>query len=113
MPKKKGKKKKKTGAAATESKAPPTSTLTDKTKELPKKYQAIFADVLKCYENKKYPKGLKLCATLLKKHPDHGQTISMKGLIMYYQDGNKKAEAFALAKKGLALDMQSHVCWHV
>ena len=118
MPKKKGKKKNKNvkdkaaSSAAGSSNGTATKP-TDKSKELPKKFQSVFSDILKCYENKKYAKGLKLCATLLKKFPMHGQTIAMKGLITYYQDGNKKAEAFDLAKKGLALDMQSHVCWHV
>lgn len=35
----------------------------------------------------------------------------MKGLILNYT--NKKAEAYECAKKGLAADLKSHVCWHV
>ncbi len=49
---------------------------------------------------------------ILKKYPDHGETLSMKGLIML-NSGNKKAEAYECAQKGLRNDVKSHVCWHV
>lgn len=48
---------------------------------------------------------------ILKKFPDHGETLAMKGLILNYT--NKKAEAFECAQRGLKNDVRSHVCWHV
>ncbi len=48
---------------------------------------------------------------ILKKVPDHGETLSMKGLILNYC--NKKSEAYECAQKGLRNDVKSHVCWHV
>jgi two-component SAPR family response regulator len=37
----------------------------------------------------------------------------MKGLFTYYNDATKMEEALTLCKQGLALDMKSHVTWHV
>lgn len=48
---------------------------------------------------------------ILKKHPDHGDTIAMKALIINTQ--GKSEEAFELAKAALKHAMKSHVCWHV
>ena len=111
--KKKNKAKAKPAAAAGETKTAPAKTNQTPKAQLSKKYAKIFADILKLYENKKYTKGYKLCQTLLKANPTHGQTISMKGLFTYYNDATKMEEALTLCKQGLALDMKSHVTWHV
>ena len=42
---------------------------------------------------------------------DHGETLSMKGLILSAM--NKKEEALELAKLGLKNDFKSGTCWHV
>jgi predicted Zn-dependent protease len=55
--------------------------------------------------------GLKAAEQILKKSPDHGDTLAMKALILNSQ--GKSEEAFALAKVALMKDMKSHVCWHV
>ena len=55
--------------------------------------------------------GLKAADQILRKNPDHGDTIAMKALIINSQ-GNTD-EAFALAKIALKNSMKSHVCWHV
>ena len=55
--------------------------------------------------------GLKAADQILRKSPDHGDTIAMKALIINSQ-GNSE-EAFALAKVALKNAMKSHVCWHV
>lgn len=55
--------------------------------------------------------GLKAADQILRKSPDHGDTIAMKALIINSQ-GNSE-EAFALAKVALQKSMKSHVCWHV
>jgi hypothetical protein len=36
----------------------------------------------KCYEGKLYKKGTKAADTILKKFPNHGETLAMKGLIV-------------------------------
>lgn len=79
--------------------------------QLPAKDQAVFRSIVKFYEQKQYKKGLKAADSILKKHPDHGETLCMKGLTLSYLD--KKEEAYELVRKGLKMDVKSHVCWHV
>jgi peptide alpha-N-acetyltransferase len=55
--------------------------------------------------------GIKASDAILKKFPDHGETLAMKGLTLNCM--NKKEEAHEFVKKGLRNDMKSHVCWHV
>ena len=50
---------------------------------------------------------------VLKKNPDHGETLAMKGLIINCQNEERKDEAFDLVKRGLKHNLKSHVCWHV
>ncbi|KAK4227430.1 NMDA receptor-regulated protein 1-domain-containing protein [Podospora fimiseda] len=71
----------------------------------------LFRSVIRHYEDKQYKRGLKAAEQILKKHPKHGDTMSMKALIMNAQ--GKTEEAFALAKEALKVDMRSHICWHV
>lgn len=78
---------------------------------LAKKESDLFRTLINCYENKQYQKGLKTADLILKKHPNHGETQAMKGLIHNCLD-NKK-EAYDLVKEGLKNDVRSHVCWHV
>jgi hypothetical protein len=47
-------------------------------KDLPTKESNLFKQVVKCYETKQYKKGLKAADTVLKKFPNHGETLSMK-----------------------------------
>lgn len=92
------------------------------------KERSLFSQVVKNYEHKQYKKGgstchvrnnaianvfegLKAADQILRKFPDHGDTIAMKALIINSQ-GNTE-EAFALAKDALKNSMKSHVCWHV
>ncbi|KAM7189518.1 N-alpha-acetyltransferase 15, NatA auxiliary subunit [Rhypophila sp. PSN 637] len=71
----------------------------------------LFRTVIKHYEDKQYKRGLKAAEQILKKNPKHGDTMSMKALIMNAQ--GKTEDAFALAKEALTVDMKSHICWHV
>ena len=48
---------------------------------------------------------------MLKKFPEHGETLSMKGLTLNCL--NRKEEAYKLVREGLKHDLKSHVCWHV
>mmetsp|Transcript_22558 Transcript_22558/g.53550 ORF Transcript_22558/g.53550 Transcript_22558/m.53550 type:complete len:897 (+) Transcript_22558:208-2898(+) len=78
---------------------------------LPKKENDLFKNVVKHYEQKQYKKAIKQADSILKKYPNHGETLCMKGLVL--NNMGKKEEAHALVKQGLMYDMRSHVCWHV
>ncbi|KAL1914904.1 uncharacterized protein VTP21DRAFT_7820 [Calcarisporiella thermophila] len=80
-------------------------------KELPPKEAALFKTILKQYEHKQYKKGLKAAEQILKKFPDHGETLAMKGLFFSHLD--RKEEAYDFVRKGLRCDLTSHICWHV
>ncbi|GAB1318583.1 NMDA receptor-regulated protein 1-domain-containing protein [Madurella fahalii] len=71
----------------------------------------LFRTVIRHYEDKQYKRGLKAAEQILKKNPKHGDTMSMKALILNAQ--GKTEEAFALAKEALTIDMKSYICWHV
>eukprot|EP00475_Leptophrys_vorax_P035353 TRINITY_DN5816_c0_g1_i4.p1 TRINITY_DN5816_c0_g1~~TRINITY_DN5816_c0_g1_i4.p1 ORF type:complete len:831 (-),score=257.18 TRINITY_DN5816_c0_g1_i4:88-2580(-) len=79
---------------------------------LPQKFNNLFKQVVRCYEQKQYKKGLKSAEQVLKKYPNHGETLAMKGLILNCIDG-KKAEAEDYIRVGLKNNIKSHVCWHV
>ncbi|WOG99228.1 hypothetical protein DCAR_0518576 [Daucus carota subsp. sativus] len=78
---------------------------------LPPKEANLFKLIVKSYETKQYKKGLKAADTILKKFPNHGETLSMKGLTLNCMD--RKSEAYELVRLGLKNDLKSHVCWHV
>ncbi|KAM0881849.1 hypothetical protein ACQ4PT_032687 [Festuca glaucescens] len=78
---------------------------------LPPKEANLFKVIVKSYETKQYKKGLKAADSILKKFPDHGETLSMKGLTLNCMD--RKSEAYELVRRGLKNDLKSHVCWHV
>uniref|UniRef100_A0A3B6EGA3 Uncharacterized protein n=1 Tax=Triticum aestivum TaxID=4565 RepID=A0A3B6EGA3_WHEAT len=78
---------------------------------LPAKEANLFKVIVKSYETKQYKKGLKAADSILKKFPEHGETLSMKGLTLNCMD--RKSEAYELVRRGLKNDLKSHVCWHV
>ncbi|PPD81921.1 hypothetical protein GOBAR_DD21158 [Gossypium barbadense] len=78
---------------------------------LPPKEANLFKLIVKSYETKQYKKGLKAADAILKKFPEHGETLSMKGLTLNCMD--RKSEAYELVRLGLKNDLKSHVCWHV
>ncbi|CAI2168319.1 5145_t:CDS:10 [Funneliformis geosporum] len=65
----------------------------------------------KHYEFKQYKKGLKAAEQILKKYPEHGETLAMKGLFLNHME--RKEEAHEFVRKGLRFDLTSHICWHV
>ncbi|KAI8988124.1 NMDA receptor-regulated protein 1-domain-containing protein [Mycotypha africana] len=79
--------------------------------ELPLKEAQVFRNILKNYELRQYKKGLKLAEGILKKYPDHGETLAMKGLFL--NNLEKKEEGYEYVKKGLLKNLTSHICWHV
>lgn len=78
---------------------------------LPPKEANQFKLVVKSYESKQYKKALKAADAILKKFPDHGETLAMKGLTLNNME--RKSEAYELVRRGLKNDLKSHVCWHV
>ena len=80
---------------------------------LPAKENALFKKIIKCYERKQYRNGLKFAKQILSnpKFAEHGETLSMKGLILNCM--GRKDEAKVCVKIGLRNDLKSHVCWHV
>ena len=71
---------------------------------LPKKEADTFRGVVKHYEMKQYKKAIKQADAILKKFPNHGETLAMKGLTLNYM--SKRDEAHALVKEGLRYDMR-------
>ncbi|KAJ3104096.1 N-alpha-acetyltransferase 16, NatA auxiliary subunit [Phlyctochytrium planicorne] len=78
---------------------------------LPAKEAALLKAILKFHENKQYKKGMKTADQILKKFPDHNETLAMKALFLSSLD--RKEEAHELIKKAIKLDLSSSVCWHV
>ncbi|KAH9932197.1 NMDA receptor-regulated protein 1-domain-containing protein [Fomitopsis serialis] len=56
-------------------------------------------------------KEAKLFREILKKFPEHGETLCMKGLILTHM--GRREEGLELVKKGMRSDLTSHICWHV
>ena len=84
----------------------------DKAKQtLPPKEASLFKRILRCYEQKQYRNGLKFAKLILTNFPDHGETLSMKGLTLNCL--GRKEEAHACIRLGLRKNLTSHVCWHV
>lgn len=79
--------------------------------QLPQKDLASFQKLIKYFDSKQYNPALQEAKNLLRKHPNHGETISMKALIMNAL--GKKDEAEVLAKEGLKNNFKSATCWHV
>ncbi|WOL15048.1 N-alpha-acetyltransferase 15, NatA auxiliary subunit isoform X1 [Canna indica] len=77
---------------------------------LPPEEADMFEVVVKSYKTKQYKKGLKAADTILEKFPEHGETLSMKGLTLNCM--NQKSEAYELVHRGLKNDLKSHVCWY-
>ncbi|CAI4230760.1 unnamed protein product [Auanema sp. JU1783] len=81
--------------------------------QLPAKELGLFKKIIKSYESKQYRFGLKYAKIILSNplYADHGETLSMKGLILSCM--GKREEALECVKKGLTSDLKSYVCWHV
>jgi N-alpha-acetyltransferase 15/16, NatA auxiliary subunit len=73
---------------------------------LPKKEADLFKALVKQYESKQYKKAIKAADTILKKYPNHGETLVMKGLTVYYSSPDRKEEAHNCVKLGLRNDMR-------
>jgi hypothetical protein len=72
---------------------------------LPKKEGDLFKNVVKHYEQKQHKKAIKQADAILRRYPNHGETLAMKGLVL--NNMAKRDEAHALVKLGLMNDMRS------
>ena len=79
-------------------------------RKMPKKEGDLFNSLVKFYESKQYKKGLKIADQILKKFANHGETQSMKALLLH--NTGKKEEGYEYIKKGIRNDIRSHICWH-
>ncbi|KAK9474672.1 NMDA receptor-regulated protein 1-domain-containing protein [Dipodascopsis tothii] len=82
-----------------------------KSRVLPSKEAGLFRQVLQLYEQRQHKKALKIADTILKRFPEHGETLAMKGLNLYFLD--QKDEGHECIKNGLRYDLSSFICWHV
>ncbi|KAL7423428.1 hypothetical protein Q5752_001008 [Cryptotrichosporon argae] len=92
-----------------------------KHRQLPDKEQKLFREVLQNYELRQYKKSLKAADTILKKFPNHGETLALKALTLHSSlpqpptvgSVPKAEEAEAMARTAIRKDMTSHITWHV
>ncbi|KZT39448.1 N-terminal acetyltransferase A, auxiliary subunit [Sistotremastrum suecicum HHB10207 ss-3] len=80
-------------------------------KPLPSKEQTLFKELLAQYEASQYKRALKTVDQILKKFPDHGESLAMKGLVVAHM--GRKEEGLELVRKGIRMDLTSHIVWHV
>ncbi|KAI8053722.1 NMDA receptor-regulated protein 1-domain-containing protein [Syncephalis plumigaleata] len=80
-------------------------------RELPSREASQFKGLLRFFEHRQYKRGLKSADQILKKFPEHGETLAMKGLFLSSLE--RKEEGFEFVRKGLKNDLTSHICWHV
>ena len=74
---------------------------------LPKKEGDMFKSVMKLYESKQYKKAIKQADAILKRFPQHGETLAMKGLtINSMHPATKKDAAIDFVRKGIQNDMR-------
>ncbi|KIR99663.1 peptide alpha-N-acetyltransferase [Cryptococcus deuterogattii 2001/935-1] len=92
-----------------------------KHRQLPDKENKLFRELLTQYELKQYKKGLKVADTILKKFPNHGETLAIKALTLHSSLPDpptassmpKREEAEAMARLAVKKDITSHITWHV
>ncbi|KAK4688996.1 N-alpha-acetyltransferase 15/16, NatA auxiliary subunit, partial [Tremellales sp. Uapishka_1] len=92
-----------------------------KHRALPEKEAKLFKTLLAHYEVKQFKKGIKAADTILKKFPNHGETLAIKALTLHSSlpipataaSLPKQEEAEEMARLAIRKDMTSHLCWHV
>jgi tetratricopeptide (TPR) repeat protein len=68
---------------------------------------------VKFHDTSNYAKGIKAVDSILSKHPNHGETLSLKGLILSKMDESKLEEAYACVKNGIKNNFASPFSWFV
>ncbi|KAJ2350187.1 hypothetical protein GGF43_004317, partial [Coemansia sp. RSA 2618] len=65
----------------------------------------------KLYESRQYKKGLKVSDQILKKFPNHGESLAVKGMFLAHLD--RKEEGYEMIELGIKINPQSSTSWHV
>ncbi|KAJ6249512.1 n(alpha)-acetyltransferase 15/16 [Anaeramoeba flamelloides] len=76
---------------------------------LPHKLEKIFDNAIKLYDQKEYHKSLEEIEEVLKKKPQHPESLSLKGLVLLEID--RKEEALEFCRKGLSLGITHFFTW--
>jgi hypothetical protein len=71
---------------------------------LPSKEAGLYRDILRMYDERQWRKCIKTADLILKKVPNHGETLAMKGLCVF--NSGRKAEGLELAKEGVKQDIK-------
>ncbi|KAI0037136.1 NMDA receptor-regulated protein 1-domain-containing protein [Vararia minispora EC-137] len=90
---------------------PPQTPQPNPKRALPNKESGLFRELLHLYESRQLKKAIKTADTILKKFPEHGETLCMKGLVLTHL--GRRDEGKDLVKRGIRLDLTSHIVWHV
>ena len=94
---------------------------------LPKREGDAFNAALIEYENRRFKEALTSIEKILKKFPNHGETLCMKGLVVRHHvepmmkkkkdwkntEEERRMRAHDLVSRGVKNHVGSHVCWHV
>ncbi|CCU98899.1 unnamed protein product [Malassezia sympodialis ATCC 42132] len=78
--------------------------------QLSPRERVLFARLIQEYENRKYKPALKTADAILSKVPEHGETLAIKGLVLFTLQ--QRDEGLKLAKLGVRHDLTSFICWH-
>jgi tetratricopeptide (TPR) repeat protein len=81
---------------------------------LPSHFKQILSKGQKMLDRKDYKIALKNFEQILKKYPTHGETLTLKGVVLMNQadgDENKKNESLAMIKQGLKFDESCLASW--
>eukprot|EP00375_Theileria_parva_P004018 XP_766705.1 hypothetical protein [Theileria parva strain Muguga] len=68
--------------------------------------------MMELYHNKSHKKAMKIAETLLSRHPNHGETLSVKALLMLCLEPTREDEIVEVAKRGLRNGINSYLCWY-
>ncbi|TIA78927.1 hypothetical protein E3P92_03618 [Wallemia ichthyophaga] len=82
-----------------------------KSSQLGNKEISLFRQLLQLHDERQYKKGVKTADSILKKNPEHGETLAMKGLILYNM--GEKDNGLEYVRRGVRLSLTSHIVWHV
>lgn len=74
-------------------------------KGLTGKELSAFRDIIKLYEEKQYKRAVKTADGILKKVPDHSETLAMKAMTLGQMPGHKQ-EAYETARLAIRADMK-------
>lgn len=70
-----------------------------------------YRQALKHYQLREYPKALKCIEAVLKTMPSHGESLCLKGLLLFHN--GRQSEAHVSIKEGLKQDSRSSTSWQM